>query len=161
MIEGQIDLVRWTEAGRAVRIHVARAGQTFAEASIYADACHCDAVAAAPTTLRLVPRKVALQAFAASPELARAFTIHLAQSLMAARRLLELRAITPLSRRALVRLTELADANGVLPEGMRLSAIASDLGVTAPAFYRAIAGLEKAGALDRPNRGRIRLSSQV
>ena len=156
--DGQIDLLRHTETGRSVRIHVARSGETFAEASIFADHCHCDAVAAEPSHLRLLPKHSVLGALESQPGLVQVFSLHLAQSLMTARRLLELRAINPLSERVLARLSDLADATGVLPREMSLISIAADLDVTPPALYRAIAALEKRGLLTRPARGRVRLT---
>ena len=76
---------------------------------------------------------------------------------MRARRLLELRAITPLTERARARLEELADAEGALPKQTSLISIAADLDVTPPALYRAVAALEAEGVLERPERGRVRL----
>jgi CRP-like cAMP-binding protein len=89
LTNGRIDLLRHTQAGRRVRIHVARAGETFAEASIFAENCHCDAVAAEPSHLRLLPKRSVLRAFETQPGLGHVFSLHLAQSLMTARRLLE------------------------------------------------------------------------
>ena len=155
--DGQIDLLRHTETGRSVRIHVARPGETFAEASIFAEHCHCDAVAAGPSHLRLLPKRSVLEALETQPGLGQVFSLHLAQSLMTARRLLELRAITPLTERVLARLSDLADATGALPRQMSLISIAADLDVTPPALYRTIAALEKRGLLTRPERGRVRL----
>lgn len=156
--DGQIDLLRHTETGRSVRIHVARSGETFAEASIFADHCHCDAVAAGPSHLRLLPKRSVLGALETQPGLGQVLSLHLAQSLMTARRLLELRAINPLTERVLARLSDLADATGTLPREMSLISIAADLDVTPPALYRAIAALEKRGLLTRPARGRVRLT---
>ena len=76
---------------------------------------------------------------------------------MQARRLLELRAITPLTERVRARLEELADAQGVLPATTSLKSVAADLNVTPPALYRAIATLEEKGVLERPDRGRVLL----
>jgi len=156
--DGQIDLLRHTETGRSVRIHVARPGETFAEASTFADHCHCDAVATEPSHLRLLPKRSVLEALETQPGLGQIFSLHLAQSLMTARRLLELRAINPLTERVLARLSDLADATGALPREMSLISIAADLDVTPPALYRAIAALEKRGLLTRPARGRVRLT---
>jgi CRP-like cAMP-binding protein len=158
LINGQIDLVRHTETGRSVRIHVARSEETFAEASIFAEHCHCDAVASAPSQLRLLSKRLVLSAFKAQPELANDFSLHLARSLMEARRLLEIRVITPLTERAFARLSELADTDGALPPETSLMSIAADLDVTPPALYRTLAVLEKRGLLSRPERGRVRLT---
>ncbi|MDQ0315234.1 Crp/Fnr family transcriptional regulator [Amorphus orientalis] len=159
VVEGRVDLLRTTDAGQQVRIHVGRAGETFAEASLYSETCHCDAVAAAPTQLRLLPRPAVLRAFERSPELSQDFAAHLALSLMRARRLLELRAMTPLTERVLARLADLVDADGTLPPDQSLRSIADDLGVSGPALYRTIAELARRGSLVRPARGRVRLLS--
>lgn len=160
LTNGRIDLLRHTESGRSVRIHAARAGETFAEASIFAEACHCDAIAAEPSSLRLLPKRSVLEAFDTQPTLGQVFSLHLAQSLMAARRLLELRAITPLTERVLARLSDLADSTGTLPRQTSLLSVAADLDVTPPALYRAIAALEKRGLLNRPERGRVTLTTE-
>lgn len=157
VMDGQIDLIRWTASGQDVRIHTSHAGETFAEASLYASACHCDAVAAVRSRVRQIPKRKVLAAFAADPSLGGRFAQHLAGSLMSARRLLELRAITPLTERLLTRLRDLADADGTVPDTRPLTALATDLGVTAPALYRAIADLETNGKLTRPARGRVAL----
>lgn len=157
LADGGVNLVRWAETGRTVRVHIARSGETFAEASLFAEACHCDAVAAAPSFVRLLPKRQVLDAFSRDLDLAQAFAAHLAGSLMRARRLLELRAITPLTERVRARLEELANATGTVPERTSLISIAADLDVTPPALYRAIAALEANGVLERPRRGRVRL----
>jgi CRP-like cAMP-binding protein len=155
--DGQVDLVRWTENGRSVRIHVAQRGETFAEASLFSEQCHCDAVATTSSVVRLLPKRGVLDAFQRVPELSQAFAIHLANSLMRARRLLELRAITPLTDRVRARLEELADAEGALAKRTTLLSVAADLDVTPAALYRTIATLETQGFLERPERGRVRL----
>jgi CRP-like cAMP-binding protein len=50
---GNVCLTRVTESGNAVTIHNARAGDLFAEASIYSDHYHCDAVCSEGITKRL------------------------------------------------------------------------------------------------------------
>lgn len=157
VVAGEIALMRWTQNGRTVRIHTARAGETFAEASLFEDVCHCDALASRPSTLRYVPRAAALQALSRSPELAGELARHLAHSLVQARRLIELRQMFPLSERVLARLAELTGPDGVLPPELTLSAIAEDLAVTPAAFYRTLAALERRGRIARPARGRVTL----
>lgn len=97
VLEGCVELVRWTLSGRAVRIHAAEAGETFAEASLFAPACHCDAIAIAQTRLTTIRKEDVLSAVADNPDLATGLLHHLAGNLMQARRLLELRATSPLT----------------------------------------------------------------
>jgi len=157
VLEGCVELVQWTLSGRAVRIHAGEVGETFAEASLFAPACHCDAIAIAPTRLTTIRKEDVLSAVADNPDLATGLLHHLAGNLMQARRLLELRATSPLTEAVLARLSELVDAAGWLPEEVPLQSLAADAGVTAPALYRALAALERDGLIERPARGRVRL----
>lgn len=155
--DGRIDLVRCSEAGRSIRIHAARQGETFAEASLFAEGCHCDAIASTSSAVDVLPRKAVLDALATSPDLAQRFAAYLSKSLMQSRHLLELRATKPLTEGVVLRLVELVDANGELPRDVPLLSLAQDLDVTAPALYRALAKLEKEGRIIRPARGRVHL----
>lgn len=155
---GTVDLLRWTKSGHAVKIHTARPNETFAEASIFTNACQCGAVAAEPSVVRLIPKRHVLGAFNQDSSLALSFAANLADSLMRARRLLELRAITPLKVRAHIRLGELANADGFIPEGISLVSIAAELQVTPAALYRAISALEAQGIVERPKRGNVRVT---
>lgn len=157
VLKGQMDLIRWTAGGRSIRIHRALQNETFAEASLFVQECHCDAVAAMATELTILSRRAVLDAFAAKPDLSSRFTAYLAQSLMDARRLLEVRSLHPLSDGIMARLVELVDGNDDLPANVSLLSLAQDLDVTAPALYRALAQLEKEGRVTRPARGRVRL----
>ena len=105
-------------------------------------------------------RITSMSALVPGSGLGQVYSLHLAQSLMTSRRLLELRAITPLTERVLARLSDLADATGALPRKPSLISIATDLDVTPPALYRAIAAVERRGLLKRPERGRVRLRLQ-
>ena len=157
VVSGELELVRWTQSGGGVRIHTAKQGQTFAEASLFVEACHCDAVARVTSEVCILPKVEVLKAFASEPDLSNRFSAYLAQSLMATRRILELRAMRPLGEGVLARLAEVVDADGTLPKEVALLSLADDLGVTGPALYRAIAQLEKDGRVIRPARGRVQL----
>jgi CRP/FNR family transcriptional regulator len=159
VLEGQVALMRWTASGRAIKIHAAAPGETFAEASLFVPSCHCDALATEPSRIATIRKQNVLQALAGDPALAMGLMQHLASSLMQARRLLELRATAPLTEALLARIAELADADGRLPEGLALQSLAADAGVTPPALYRALASLERNGSIERPARGRVRLKT--
>ncbi|WP_298861688.1 Crp/Fnr family transcriptional regulator [uncultured Sulfitobacter sp.] len=154
---GELELVRWTQRGGGVRIHTAKQGQTFAEASLFAETCHCDAVARVASGVCILPKVEVLAAFASEPDLSNRFSAYLAQSLMATRRMLELRAMRPLGEGMLARLAEVVKADGALPKEVTLLSLADDLGVTGPALYRALTQLEKDGRVIRPARGRVQL----
>lgn len=157
IVSGEIELVRWTAGGCAVRMHRARADETFAEASVFAGTCHCEARAMVDSTVELLPREAVLRGIANSPALAERLASHLAHALVTARRLIELRAVHPLPDRVMLHLADVAEPAGELPPGLTLASIADDLGVTPPALYRALAALDRSGRIERPGRGRVRI----
>ncbi len=158
LLSGAVDIVRWTPSGARLRLHAVKAGETFAEASLFAGRYHCDAVAVSSAVVRCYARKPVLAALETSPALATTLAQHLATSLRDARRLLELRSVLPLKHRVLFRLQDLADADGTLPKPLTLAGIAAEIGATPEACYRAVAALQADGALKRPGRGRIVLA---
>jgi CRP-like cAMP-binding protein len=156
--DGMIDMVRWTGRGRRVLIHRARAVETFAEASLFSDACHCDAVATVPSELLIIPRAEALALMNSDREAALLVIRHLSGALRDARRLVEIKSVNPLPERLLMYLEEHADPEGNLPIDLRFNAIADTLGASPEAVSRALGTLQKAGKVSRPERGVVRLT---
>lgn len=155
LLSGSVDMLRWTPSGASLRLHAVKPGETFAEASLFTDRYHCDAVATGPSEVRCYARNAVLGAIETSPRLAAALAGHLAASLRDARRLLELRSVMPLKQRLLYRLQDLAEADGSLPPAVKIAGIAAEIGASPEACYRAVAALQADGALHRPGRGRI------
>lgn len=155
--EGQIDLVRHAPAGATVRIHSAKAPGTFAEASLFSDVYHCDAIAQSQSTVRSVSRRAVFSVFERRPELAQAFSAYLARALREARRLIELRSVHPLSERLYLRLQEHAGEDGRVPSSATIKSVAEEIGATPEASYRALAELERAGRVRRLGRGHVQV----
>ena len=160
LLTGAVDMVRWTPSGASLRLHAVKPGETFAEASLFAGRYHCDAVATAESTLRCYARQPVLESMEISPKLAAGLAEHLATSLRDARRLLELRAVTPLKYRLLLRLQDLADRDGTVPASVTVAGIAAEIGATPEACYRAVADLQTDRQLKRPGRGKITLTAR-
>lgn len=154
---GRVDLMRWTASGNAVRVHAAGPGELLAEASLFAGAYHCDALVREDATATRFTLSAVLGASEASPPLAFAIMRHLAAGLRDARRRLELRSVHPLSERLLLRLAELADEEGQLPEDPVMRDIAAEIGATPEATYRAMAELVRQGRMVRVGRARFRM----
>ena len=53
---GRMRLVRRTVDGHLAVLHTARANELFAEAALFSDVYHCDAVAAVPSRVRKYPK---------------------------------------------------------------------------------------------------------
>jgi CRP-like cAMP-binding protein len=147
---GRLRLIRRTVDDHLVILHTARRGELFAEASLFANAYHCDAVAAAPSTVRVYPKQIVMQAMRKDPALAEAFMARLARQLQELRARMELRNIRSARDRVLQYLRLRAGTHGrsIAVEG-QLQDIAAEIGMTREALYRTLAALESEGHLTR------------
>ncbi len=157
VIAGEVRLVRVDRAGREAVLHTASAGETLAEASLFAASYHCDAVALTEAVVRLYPKATLLAEFAREPKAAQAFTAMLARQVMNLRTRLEQRNIHSARDRIhhYLALNAGADGRTVKIPGT-LKNLANELGLTHEALYRTLADMAIAGEIGRL-KGKIRL----
>ena len=157
VIAGRVRMTRVDRSGRETVLFVAGAGETFAEASLFSPAYHCDAVASTDAVVRIYPKSAVLAAFAKDPKAAQAFTATLARQLMGLRTRLAQRDIRSARERLrhFLALNVGADGRTVALRGT-VKDLAAELGLTHEALYRTLAALEKAGDIKRA-RGKITL----
>jgi len=149
---GQIRLERRTIDGRLLILHSAKSGELIAEASLFAEAYHCDATASEESVVSVCPKAELLAAMAADPTRMLQLTRMIAHKLQDVRHKLELRNVRSASDRILLYLELKADtARSVTVEGS-LQDLASELGLTREAFYRTLASLERSGEIRRDHR---------
>lgn len=157
VIAGEVRLVRVDRAGREAVLHTATAGETLAEASLFASSYHCDAIATTEAVVRLYPKATLLSEFEREPRAAQAFTAMLARQVMNLRARLEQRNIH--SARDRIRhylaLNAGADGRTIKVQGT-LKSSAIELGLTHEALYRTLADMTAAGEIGRL-KGKIRL----
>ncbi len=145
---GEMRLARMLPHGQQLVLQRAGRGEILAEASLFADKYHCDAIASEPSRLHVVRRARIVRAFDDDPALLLACTRHLALEVQRTRA----RAETLSLRRVAARLDAWMDINGGgLPPKGRWRDIAREIGVTPEALYREIARRRSDGpALRRP-----------
>jgi CRP-like cAMP-binding protein len=147
---GRIRLVRHLEAGTSVVVQVARARETFAEAALFADHYHCEAIADSPAEVTVIAKARLLAALEANPQLCLGFARGLAELVRDLRTRLELRNIRSASERILswLRLQATGD-----PPTVRLdrpwTQIGPEIGLTTEAIYRTLSALEQEGHILR------------
>src|SRR6516165_10908913 len=147
---GRLRLIRRTVDDHLVILHTARRGEFFAEASLFADAYHCDAVAAAQSSVRVYQKDIVINALRTDPALAEAFMARLARQLQELRARMELRNIRSARDRVLQYLRLRAGTHGrSIPIEGQLQDIASEIGMTRETLYRTLAALETEGCLTR------------
>jgi CRP-like cAMP-binding protein len=147
---GRLRLIRRTVDDHPIILHTARRGEFFAEASLFAEAYHCDGVAAAQSQVRVYPKRMVMDALRTDPALAEEFLARLARQLQELRARMELRNIRSARDRVLQYLRLRAGVHGrsIAIEG-QLQDIAAEIGITREALYRTLAALEAEGFLTR------------
>ena len=145
---GQVRLLRHTEDGSSVVMHVARPGETFAEAALFADAYHCDAIAQAPSRVTVIGKRDLLRNVQRDVsevlELARA----MAGQVRDLRARLEIRNIRAADQRLLAWLRLRARGDPLSIELDRTwTQVAEEIGLTREATYRALSAMRRTGRI--------------
>jgi CRP-like cAMP-binding protein len=151
---GRVRLTRTLADGSSVTLHVAEAGESIAEASLWSPRYHCDAVAEADSVVLLVPKTDLLATLATDPERSMAFARAMAEQVRDLRARLELRNIRSAPDRLLAWLRLHAKGKPLVVALTRpWTLIAEELGLTREAVYRALALLERQGRIARKKDG--------
>ena len=150
---GQVRLLRHTEDGSSVVMHVARPGETFAEAALFANAYHCDAIAQAPSRVTVIDKRDLLRDARGDAsevlELARV----MAGQVRDLRARLEVRNIRSTDQRLLAWLRLKARGNPPAVELDRSwTQVAEEIGLTREATNRALSAMRRTGRIHRPHR---------
>ena len=130
--KGVIALLRNTTQGHTLVLQRAQAGQIVAEASVYSQKYHCDAVATEACELASLPKLDFLTALDLNPGLARVWASRLAREVQIARTRAEIRTLPRVKDRLDA---WLLDGN-MLPEKGAWQQVAAELGVSREALYR-------------------------
>jgi CRP/FNR family transcriptional regulator, dissimilatory nitrate respiration regulator len=160
VMAGRVRLARFDRSGHEVVLHVAGAGETLAEASLFSPQYHCDAIASTKATVRVYPKREVLAAFERNPKAARAFSAALAHQVMDLRTRIEQRNIRSARERVRHFLTLNAKARRIFELRGTLKDLAAELGLTHEALYRTLAALERSGEIRR-NHSKITLLRRV
>jgi CRP-like cAMP-binding protein len=157
---GRLRLERHTPDGRLVPLHTARAGETFAEASLFSESYHCDAIGLdSGTCVRVYPKKVVLHALGGEQSSMVGLLAAMARQLQGLRQRLEVRNVGSARERVLLALSlRVTGSTNTVDLPAPLQDFAADIGLTREALYRTLAALEQEGRLKREG-GRIILTN--
>lgn len=146
VLSGAIELRRHTDAGAVVVLHRAGAGETFAEASLFAEHYHCDAVAVVDSRVVRIDRRAVLDQMKDDPEFAIEVAGRFARQVQMGRRHVELLSVKKAKERVY-----LALADGLLSDSV--VGFARRIGLTHETTYRALAELVRSGIVNKTGRG--------
>ena len=154
---GRLRLERQTFDGRSLVVGTTSSGKFFVEAALFADIFHCDAVATEPSQVRVYPKAAVLDALRADPANAMSFLSLVAHQVIELRHRIEIMKVRSAKERVMLYLDLNAGPDGrTVDLRSQLQDIAGELGLTREVFYRTLASLEQAGAIER-NDARILL----
>src|SRR5215510_1907785 len=147
---GALRLERRTFDGRALNLGTTPANRFFVEAALFAEIFHCDAVATQPSRVRIYPKAAVLDSLRTDPASAMAFLALVAHQVIDLRQQIELMKVRSAKERVLLYLDfHAAATSGAVDLPEQLQDMAGELGLTREAFYRTLASLERAGAIER------------
>lgn len=147
---GRVDLVRYTDNGDAVVIHRAGPGESFAEAAIFSEFYHCDALATEQSEVVKIAKAAVQDMIRTNPDFALAISAHFASQIQNFRRRLEILAIRSAMDRVFT-----AVAEGLLSGDVK--GFAAQIGLSHEAVYRALSALARSGKLQKTGRGAYKL----
>jgi len=136
---GTIALRRTTHVGNEITLQVAGPGSLLAEASLYSNEYHCDAVALETSVVTRVACSTAREVLHKSPDLADNWAAYLARTVQKARTNSEIRSLKTVA----ARLDAWILFGGKLPQKGAYQDTASELSVTREALYRELARRKK------------------
>lgn len=133
--DGEIHLIRHQEDGSAIVLQRAGPGDVLAEASLFSDRYHCDAVVGASATVLRIPKRQLLGRLRRDPDFAVAWAAHLAREIQNTRFRSEVLSL----RTVAARLDAWSAWHGGLPPRGEWKQLARQIGVSAEALYREVA----------------------
>ncbi len=146
---GLVRLVRRAIDGSDVTLHIARPGDMFAEASLFAERYHCDAIAEQPTALLVFNKACVRAALGSDPIHALQWIEHLSKQVQSLRAQAAMLSLKTAEDRVLSYLRVRCAGATVVAIDRPWKVIASELGLTHEALYRTLAKLESKGLIRR------------
>jgi len=137
---GSVHLIRHQIGGFALTLHRASAGAILAEASLFSEHYHCDAIAQQPTRTICIPKALVQAEMARDQSLTRAWAVFLAREVQATRARAEILALRSVADRLDA---WLGMQGGEMPDKGSWKNVAGEIGVSAEALYRELARRRK------------------
>jgi len=137
IVKGRVCLTRCAVDGRMISLQRAQEREIVAEASLYADAYHCDGIAGAATEVKSFARSAIRRHLRNDKRFFDAWAAHLSREVQAARLRAEILALKTVAAKLDAWLTF---HDNILPAKGGWKMLASEIGVSPEALYRELAG---------------------
>lgn len=150
VLQGRIRLVRTSPGGHEVTLHRASGGESFAEPALFSDRYHCDAVAETASEVLEYGKARMLERLAKDPARMMDLLSHLARQVQALRSRAEMLALHSAADRVMAYFRLRTDTQtNIVRLDTTWKQVASEVGLTHEALYRALRRLEESGAIER------------
>ena len=149
--QGDVTLSRFGTNGDEIIIHTAHDGESFAEASLFSDSYHCNAMTRTPCILWEINKSALLNMFSNDPAFALALTAKFSRQVQVLRHQKELLAIRSAPERVYTAMSE-----GMLTTDIKL--FAASIGLAHETVYRALARLVDEKRVVKTARGLYQVS---
>lgn len=146
---GKIKLIRNTIEGGQALIHVALAGESFAEASLFSSEYHCSAIAVSTSEIMRYKKSDLLVYLEQKPAAMKGLLKMFAQQVRDLRTVNEIKNIRSAKERVLTFISHEMNEDKELYLSMPLKDVAYKIGLTHETFYRELKKLEQARKLQR------------
>jgi len=146
---GKIKLQRNTIDGNVAILHVALSNESFAEAALFSDHYHCQAVAVTETNIQIYNKQLVLDFLANHPAECLIMIKALAQQTQSMRALLEIRNIRSAKDRLFQHILNLANGKASISIATSYKDLAYQLGLTHETLYRKLKQLESEQLIQR------------
>ena len=150
VLSGEIHLVRSLSHGSTLTIQRALADSILAEASVFAQSYHCDAVAQCNSRLLCYNRQKVQQQLRSQPDFAESLSVQLSGEILSLRTKLELANIQSADERLLTWIKlQLPPQTNILTIDRSFKSVASELGLAHETLYRSLKQLEDLKVIQR------------
>lgn len=150
--KGEVKLTRDTIEGRSIISYIAKEGQFFAEAALFQEIYHCNAIAITECVVRLYSKQEVVQLLLNRPDLSLDYIQFLSTQIRDLRQQLEVVNILNAKER-IIQFMESNAKNGVYKYPGSLKNFASILGLSHETLYRELKKLEAEGLIKRDEGG--------
>ena len=147
--DGRVQMIRYDSHGRSLVLFTAGKGELFAEAALFSERYHCDALAVTDATVRIYRKSTLLSLLSRDQNAAQKFMALLAREVMLLRTRLEVLNIRSANERVLRHLSIAAGGGGTVELAGTIKEMASELGLAHEVLYRTLADLETQGLIER------------
>lgn len=149
VLAGEIQLLRYAVNGAEVRLHHARPGEYFAEASLFVDAYHCNAVCSETGSLLEIQVEKLNECLRTDPDFAMSWISALSSNLRGLRSRYERMSLKGARERVMHYLATEGSVDGTVVLTQSVKAWAAEMGLSHEVLYRTLAEMETQGEIEK------------